>query len=165
MKSSDRYPLLFGPYRVLFFRPGDEAFCELRGQVVVSRAFHEAPIGVWPKGRRRGERAAAIILFGDLVQAVRNEAAATIRYWWGVGTDRIWKWRRALDVQRVNKGTSFLLGRNFLGPVGKRARAAGYPTLKSPERAAKIAAALRGRTMHPNAREALLKANLGSGPF
>jgi hypothetical protein len=72
------------------FRPGDEAFCELRGQVVVSRAVHEAPIGIWPKGRRRGERGAAIILAGDLVQAVRNGAAVTVRYWWGVGTDRVW---------------------------------------------------------------------------
>jgi hypothetical protein len=161
VKDKDRYPLLFGPYRVPAFRSGDEAFCELRGQVVISRTVHEAPIGVWPKGRRRGERAAGIILFGDLVQAVRNEAAATVRYWWGVGSDSIWKWRRALEVQRVNKGTTFLLVRNFLGPAGKRARAAGYPTLKSPERAAKIAAALRGRTMHPNARAALLQANVG----
>src|SRR5262249_55981126 len=65
----NHYPLLLGPYRVPLFWPGDEAFCEMRGRVVIAKPMHNAPIGAWPKARS-GKRGASILLAGDLVRAV-----------------------------------------------------------------------------------------------
>jgi hypothetical protein len=38
----------------------------------------------------------------ELARAVRHESAAALRHWWGVSAQLVWKWRRALGVDRVN---------------------------------------------------------------
>jgi hypothetical protein len=43
-----------------------------------------------------------------LAKAVRREAAQAVAHWWGVGTDRVWKWRKALGDGATTKGTSRL---------------------------------------------------------
>jgi hypothetical protein len=35
----------------------------------------------------------------ELARAVRSEAAAALRYWWGVGSDAVWSWRKVLGVE------------------------------------------------------------------
>jgi hypothetical protein len=32
----------------------------------------------------------------ELARAIRQESAAAIKYWWGVGSNAVWKWRQAL---------------------------------------------------------------------
>jgi hypothetical protein len=161
MKPKDRYPLIRGPYHVPYWRVGDEAFCKKLGHVTITGA-HECPLGAWPKGQRGRRRAAAsIILAGDLVEAVKNEAELAVMYWWNVGSDTVWKWRKALGVGAITYGTSFLKVRNASNPSCVRALAKAWLKARDPERCAKIAAARRGKPMPPHVRAILLKASLG----
>src|SRR5215831_20540526 len=65
MTDDDRFRLLFGPYRTPVFRYGDDAFCELRGDVILC-GLTDAPIP-WPTGKRklRGSRARSIVFCGE----------------------------------------------------------------------------------------------------
>jgi hypothetical protein len=56
-------------------------------------------------------------LYGDLADAVRHESAQAVQFWWGVGSDRVWKWRKALDAKRVNEGTHRLMHDYALEPA------------------------------------------------
>ncbi|HKB38007.1 MAG TPA: hypothetical protein VKD72_16285 [Gemmataceae bacterium] len=51
MTDADRLRLLFGPYRTPVFQSGDDAFCELRGDVILC-GLTDAPIP-WPTGKKR----------------------------------------------------------------------------------------------------------------
>ena len=133
---------LLGTYRTPPFKYGDVVHCELRGFVhIVAVSAGRIP---WPKCR--SGTAHAIILYGALADAVRRESAEAVMYWFGVGSDRVWKWRKALRVPKYNEGTLALMRRNGVNisklPHVKKAWAR---TLRSPERAAKIAAARRGQ--------------------
>ena len=102
--------LLHGPYRTPEVSVGDILRCRIRGIVVVG-SFSKGRIP-WPMTKHRGPGASpAYILRGDLVRAVRCESVAAIRYWFGVGTATITKWRWALGVQRFNEGTTQLYSR------------------------------------------------------
>ena len=62
-----------------------------------------------------------------LKRAVQRESEAAVMHWWGVGTDTVWKWRRALGVGRATTGTSALHARSLLGEHGERMRAGARP--------------------------------------
>ena len=83
MTDDDRFRLLFGPYRTPVFRYGD-AFCELRGDVILC-GLTDAPIP-WPTGKKRqkGPGARAIVVYGALAEAVRRESAQAVAHWWGI---------------------------------------------------------------------------------
>src|SRR5262245_60697576 len=51
---------------------------------------------VWPVGRKRqkGPITRSIVLYGDLVKAVRRESAQAVAHWWGVSNFTVSKWRR-----------------------------------------------------------------------
>ncbi|HKB38356.1 MAG TPA: hypothetical protein VKD72_18075 [Gemmataceae bacterium] len=51
MTDDDRFRLLFGPYRTPVFKYGDDAFCELRGDVILC-GLTDAPIP-GPTGKNR----------------------------------------------------------------------------------------------------------------
>jgi hypothetical protein len=77
----------------------------------------------------------------------------------------VWKWRKALGVDRVNEGTSALLSRNAPDTVQSgKAIDSLAGALKSPERAAKIAASKRGKARPARVHEALKAANVGRVP-
>src|SRR5215813_14851874 len=84
MTDDDRFRLLFGPYRTPVFKYGDDAFCELRGEVILC-GLTDAPIP-WPTGKKRqkGPGARAIFVYGALAEAVRRESAQAVARWWGV---------------------------------------------------------------------------------
>ncbi len=85
-----------------------------------------------------------------------------IEYWWGVGSFTVWTWSKALGVDRVTEGTSALFSRWAPETIQREeANRRREPTLKSPERAAKIAAAKRGKPMQRHVIQALIKANKG----
>src|SRR5258708_6800390 len=107
MNDRDRFKLSGGPCPHppgkgrLFLR------CEIRRTARV-RGIHEARIQ-WPYTlQKNGGGCPALILCGELV---RVESATAICHWWGVGSDRVRKWRRALGVQTTNEGTADLKGR------------------------------------------------------
>jgi hypothetical protein len=101
--------------------------------------IHDAPIS-WPCTRWN-----SLILCGDLVKAVQRESEIAVAHWWGVKPITVWAWRKALGVEANTKGTSDL--RSRLAPESIQSAASiakMMPAVKSPERAAKIAAARRG---------------------
>jgi hypothetical protein len=101
MKAKDRVRLRFGPYHTPRFRYGDVVFCERCGEVTVC-GLSAARIP-WPTCRRG--RGRAIILCADLVDAVRRESSIAVQYWWGVGRETVWRWRKALGVEARTEGT------------------------------------------------------------
>jgi len=153
MSEQNRFKLL-GTYRTPKFKYGDIVECEMRGPVkIVGLTSARIP---WPKCTR------GMILYGDLARAVRTESGKAVQYWFGVGQDRAWKWRRALGVDRVNEGTSALMSRNAPDSCqSDAANAKREPALKSAERAAKIAAAKRGKPRPPGFMAKLRAANVG----
>ena len=161
MYEHDRVKLLFGPYRMPRFRVGRFLRCTMRGKVRV-RGISDAPI-MWPFTRNRdGRGTASLILCVDLARAVRRESEIAVAHWWGVSQQTVWKWRVELGVGALTKGTSDLRSRwapeTVQSPVANARRA---PTLKSPERAAKIAAARRGKPRPATIMKALHRGNIG----
>jgi hypothetical protein len=49
-------------------------------------------------------------LADDLVRAGRQEAAVAVMFWWGVTEGVVWRWRKALEVKRMeNRGSRRLV--------------------------------------------------------
>lgn len=102
----DSYALRFGPYLPPKVVRGAKLFCEVRGTVTVG-GYSAAEIP-WPY-LRRGGGTPCLILCGDLVRAVKHEALIAVAHHWGVSETTVWKWRKALDVERWNAGSTTLL--------------------------------------------------------
>jgi hypothetical protein len=104
MTDHDRYRLLFGPYITPTFEYGDPAFCEMRGEVTIY-GLTDARIP-WPLGKQKGQevRRPSLVLFGSLIDAVRNEDPSSIGFWWGVSHATLTKWRAALTVVGLTVG-------------------------------------------------------------
>jgi hypothetical protein len=158
MLESDRVKLL-GQYRTPRFRYGDVVTCAMRGDMkVVGLSNARIP---WPKGRT-GKRSRALILYGALAQAVRRESVCAVAYWFGIARFTVWQWRKALGVDRRTPGTSALRSRWAPETVqSTKAHRRREAAQISPQRAAKIAASLRGRPRPVHVIEALVKANKG----
>src|SRR5262245_12841185 len=105
MLAADRFRLHFSPYRMPRCRVGKRLRCLLRGKVVVA-AISDGRIQ-WPMTRLYRGRA-FLIVCGGLAKAVRRESELAVCHWWGVGTDTVWRWRRALGVAANNAGTTKL---------------------------------------------------------
>jgi hypothetical protein len=162
MTDDDRFRLLFGPYRTPVFRYGDDAFCELRGDVILC-GLTDAPIP-WPTGKKRqkGPGARAIVVYGALAEAVRRESAQAVARWWGVTAQTVTRWRKALDVGPVNDGTHRLRHDYALEPWAIQARAKAQAQSGDPVRYAKIAAAKRGKPRPAHVVAAVAAAHRGT---
>jgi hypothetical protein len=152
-------PELLFDYQKPSFRYGDIKKCARRGSVRIV-GLSDAPIP-WPIGQRlpRG-RARSLVVYGALARAVRRESVEAVCYWWGVGKDTVWQWRKALGVGEFNEGTRWLKSVR-LSPVLERAREAARPTLSSRERGAKIAWSKRGKPRPPHVIEAMRQGRTG----
>jgi len=136
MRQSDRFKLHFGPYRAPYVRRGRRIMCALRGEILTD-GMTDARIP-WPIGR--GGRTRSIVLCGDLEKAVEKESFQAIMYWWNVSGATVSKWRRALKVPTVNKGTRLLRKAYANSPAGRAALRKAWAKARDPERCAKIAA-------------------------
>lgn len=128
-KHDGRFDLKFGPYHSPRARRGQRLFCENLGTVKVCK-FSDGPIS-WPLctvGQRGGP---AFILCGDLVKAVRNEAAEAVARAWGVHSATVSRWRQILGVERFNRGTHELFlkyqGKGLTAEATARGRAMQTP--------------------------------------
>jgi hypothetical protein len=157
MKAKDRVRLRFGPYRTPRFRYGDVVFCERCGEVTAC-GLTAARIP-WPTCRRG--RGRAIILCADLVAAVRRESSIAVQYWWGVGEETVWRWRKALGVEARTEGTRAIMRDYAKEPRMDAIRTRAWAKARDPERCAKIAAAMRGRSPAPHLLKALHAGNRG----
>ena len=91
MGHPSRYELLFGPYHLPVFKYGDVVMCERRGQGTLCGLSHGSI--PWLVGKCDNHK--ALVLCGDLVEAVKREASLAIQYWWGVSYETVWRWRKS----------------------------------------------------------------------
>src|SRR5207253_1834819 len=105
-REPDTPRLVGGPYEPPPCQIGTRLHDRLRGDVVVS-AISDAPIR-WPMGRAGWTGKLAPIVTAELERAIRTESALALRYWWGVGTWLVSRWRKALGVPRMTEGTAGL---------------------------------------------------------
>jgi hypothetical protein len=161
MNQEDRVKLLFGPYQMPRCKVGGWLTCHMRGRVKVE-GLTDAPI-MWPYTRQRsGVGRPILILCGDLVRAVERESEMALLHWWGVSTTTVTKWRKALNVVRVNEGTRELFSRWGHETLSREDIARKrLEAVKSPERAAKSGAARRGKALSEVTRAAISKAKEG----
>ncbi len=157
MHAADRFRLL-GTYRTPRFRYGRTVRCEVRGEVQVV-GLHDAPIP-WPVGKQGGAR--SLVVFKDLARAVRRESEAAVAHHWGVGKSAVWKWRKALGVERVNEGTSRRLSDHAREPAVVAGLKKAQAKSGDPARRAKLAAAMRGKKVDRRVVEALAAQRRGT---
>jgi hypothetical protein len=144
--------LLYGPYKAPRFRPGKVAACAVRGGQRLT-GLSSAPIP-WPTARNRGRP--YLVVFGALAEAVRRESNLAVAYWWGVTSQTVTVWRKALGVGPVNPGTSARRrAAAALTVQSERGRAARAAKDRDPARVAKIAEARRGHPRPPHVLAAL----------
>jgi hypothetical protein len=136
-------------------RVGDWLDDEIFGRVQVG-GFTATKIS-WPYRKKTGSH--SLILCGDLIEAVKNEAAQDICDWFGVGVTTVAKWRRTLGVDRQNNaGTQRLYKELMPKKITPESAAIGRENAKSPFSRAKMAATKRDKPAHPNTKRALLEA-------
>jgi hypothetical protein len=138
-----------GHYRTPRVRVGRFVRCLLRGEVEVV-GLTDRPIP-WPLGKTA--RRPAIIVYAGLARAIRRESALAVAHWWGVGLDRVWKWRKALGVGATTEGTSRLRSAYCDEPWFEDAQRKAHATAGDPARREKIAAARRGKPRPPHVME------------
>jgi hypothetical protein len=113
----------------------------------------------WPIGKKG--RAKSLILYKGLAKAVCKESHQAIRYWWGVGGNTVWRWRKALGVRPINEGTHRLKIRYGQEPFFKRAQRLAVAKARDPQRRAKIAASRLGKPRPPEVGAKIAAANRG----
>ena len=165
MNNTDRYKLRFGPYRMPKCKVGGFLKCVVRGEKKVL-AISDAPIP-WPMTQhdsRKGCGRPYLVVCGDLVKAVRREAAQAVAHWWGVTPQTVWQWRKALGVERMTEGSRDLARDLFPEKMTAEVVERRAASLKCPQRAEKIAASKRGKPRPPHVGEAVRRAQTGRTP-
>jgi DNA-binding transcriptional regulator YiaG len=153
LRKPNSHALRFGPYRPPRTRRGDKLFCEIRGTVTVG-GYTDAPIP-WPRVKKGGRP--CLILCGDLVRAVKQEALIAIAYHWGINETTVWKWRTALGVKRWNEGSTELM-RDWVSVRDDDRLERARTNSKTPAALAKASQSLKGRVQSPATIEAVRRA-------
>jgi integrase len=103
MPKVDRHALHFGPYAAPKVRIGATVKDAIRGPIVVA-GLSKAPIA-WPHGARPPGGKPGLIVYGDLLRALKIESTTAIRHHWGVADSTIWRWRVALGIDPHTPGS------------------------------------------------------------
>ena len=102
MNARDRVKLLFGPYKAPALKRGDRATCLFKDCEVVVTGWADARVS-WPRCLPLGTKGRPSLLVDEEpARAIKHESAAALRHWWGVSSQQVWKWRKALGVDRLN---------------------------------------------------------------
>jgi hypothetical protein len=159
--DADRFRLL-GRYQTPRFRYGQVVFCEVRGWVILT-GLTQAPIP-WPVCKKAGRSSGrtSLVVFRDLVRALRRENNQAVAHWWGVAVVTVSKWWKVLGVERGNEGSLRLMREYALEPANYQARTKGVQAVATDsQRRAKISAAMKGKPKPRHVIEAARRANLG----
>jgi hypothetical protein len=148
MRDADRYKLL-GTYRTPRVRVGRVLLCHVRDCPVVVTGWSAGRIP-WPKGRPRGRRGrAGFVVFGALAAAVRRESNQAVAYWFGAPPSTVSKWRRALAVRAMNRGTTDLRRAYGQEEWFAEARAKGSAAPWTKRRRARMSKRFKGKSLPP----------------
>ena len=102
MNARDRVKLLFGPYKAPALKRGDRATCLFKDCEVVVTGWADARVS-WPRCLPLGTKGRPSLLVDEEpARAIKHESAAALCHWWGVSELLVWRWRRALGVDRLN---------------------------------------------------------------
>src|SRR5687767_12665744 len=94
-------PTLLGTYPPPLLKVGHRVYCKYRRTWCRVTSFSDAPIP-WPRVQPINTRGGSGLLVGpNLLRAIRTETAEALKYWFGVSTKVVWKWRRAFKVTRL----------------------------------------------------------------
>src|SRR5260370_31249445 len=149
MNDTERYKMLFGPYRSPRCRIGRRLRCVGRSDLVV-RGISDAPIP-WPQAKRIGGKM-VLSVCGDLVEAIRKESEVAVAGWWGSTGERVRVWRKVLGVPQVTEGTARLYRDYTPLRLPREVQERARRRANSPEANAKNAAYHRGRPLDPKTR-------------
>lgn len=145
LPPEERFKLRFGKYAKPAFKIGKRANDAILGEVtIIGVTVGKIP---WPVFQNKGRK--SLVLYRGLLRALQRESAGAVCYWWGVSPYTVSKWKQLLGIGKT-VGTTKLHSLTFKGEAGERARIAGRPTLSSPERRAKISAAMLGKPRSTN---------------
>jgi hypothetical protein len=150
---------LHGRYRAPRLHIGSKVNCEVRGELRIL-GVTDAPIP-WPLGAGARGGAKSLIVYGDLVRAVRRESSSAICHWFGVNDQTVTKWRKVLGVPERNYGTRKLWEAHAAAGGFWPGVKAGTAKAADPARRAKIAAAHRGKRHSPQSIEKTRRGLLG----
>lgn len=166
MNDKQRFQLHFGPYETPRFNYGDVVWDQARGCEVRIIRLSGGPIP-WPVGKPltgNGGRP-SLILYDNLIRAVKKESNQAVAHWWGTSGYSVSKWRKVFGLQPTTEGTSRLRSAHALEPPISRGRAKAHAMSRNPvkdaKRRAKIATAKKGKKRPRHVMEAVRKANLG----
>jgi hypothetical protein len=108
MTDPDKVKLLFGPYKSPALKLGHRVHCLYRDRFVIVHGWTDARLS-WPTCRNAEGRGQPGILVEEVLAfAVRCESALALMHWWGVSSTVVWKWRKALGVERMTPGSARL---------------------------------------------------------
>jgi hypothetical protein len=128
-----------GAYQPPFVPIGGWLKCRVRGNLKVG-GYTNALIP-WPTATGHHKQ---LIVYGDLVKAVRTESRPAVSYHFGIAPQTVTEYRRCLGVERLNPGSMRLFWRTV-------------NLARTPEARAKMSRQREGRKdlMQPEARERL----------
>jgi Ni/Co efflux regulator RcnB len=129
----------------------------VRGKVRVV-ALSDARIP-WPLTYARNHRVP--VGCGGLLEALRRESARAVEHWFGVSVWNSWKLRKGLGVPRANERTSHVHEDWMPERLAHRDPDRFRRANQAPTRRAKLAAAMRGRKLRPDAVAKLRATNVG----
>ena len=150
----------FGCYKTPKFAIGEMIPCLFRDCEVRVVGLSDSRIQ-WPLGQRPGRGAKTLIIFGDLEKAIRMESLRAICYWFGVTSQTVTLWRKALGVPHYNPGTMKLLSDNYKTPWAREIREKAHAKLRDPARCEKIRLSKLGKKRPREFIEMLRQHNLG----
>lgn len=109
--SIPRRVLRFGPYAFPVVTVGAYVTCAVRGRIRIHHWRDTEGAIPWPVGVQSGPSpgAPSIVVMGDLVRALKREAAVAVAQHWGVSRNLVRRWRRALGIDRYTEGTRRIL--------------------------------------------------------
>jgi hypothetical protein len=91
-------PELIGTYTPPLLKVGDRVYCKYRRTWCKVTSWTDAPIS-WPRVQPLKTRGGSGLLVGPtLLRAMKTESADALKYWFGVSTKVVWRWRKAFGV-------------------------------------------------------------------
>src|SRR5207245_2921181 len=92
--------LLFGPYTPPALCRGDFTFCLFRDTEVKVTSISHGRIQ-WPRCQRMGQRGGSgLLVTEELIRAIKTESSLALQYWFGVGAETVWRWRRFFGISQ-----------------------------------------------------------------